>query len=77
LAEEEVKNLTAKKSRLEKDIKALFTSADTLAIQLEEKSNLTLIAKSKSMQKSSKDKRSELSTVQKLLDVKQHQLLNM
>jgi len=55
-----VKNLAAKKSRLKKDIEALSTSADALAMQAEEKSYLTLIAKSNSMCKSSKDKRSEL-----------------
>jgi len=58
-----------KKSRLEKDIEALSTCAYTLTVQAKEKSNLTLIAKSNSMCKSSKDERSELSAVQKLLDV--------
>jgi len=75
LALEEVKYLTAKKSRLKKDIEALYICR--YAMQAEEKSNLTRIAKSNSMRKSSKDKKSELSTVQKLLDVKQQELLNM
>jgi len=74
---EEVKNLTAMKSRLEKDVEAPSKSADTLAMQVEEKSNLILIAKSNSMRRSSKNKRCELSTVRKLLDVKQQELLNV
>jgi len=56
LTEEGVKNLTAEKSMLKKDVEARSTSADVLAMQAEEKSNLTLIAKSNSMHKSSRTK---------------------
>ena len=77
MAEDEVKNLIAKKSRLEKDIEALIKSADTCAMQAEEQSDLTQVAKSNSMRKSSKEKRLQLSTVQKLLADKQQELLNI
>jgi len=77
LAEGEVKNLIAKKSRMEKDIEALVKSADAFAMQAEESSDLSLIAKSNSMRKSSKEKRVQLSTVQKQLADKQQELLNI
>ena len=56
MAEEELQSLTVKKSGLEKDITVLLKSADTYALQSEEKSDLTLVAKSRSMRKSAKEK---------------------
>ena len=46
---------------LQKDIAALAKSADMYAVQAEEKSDLTLVAKSSPMRKSSQDKVVELS----------------
>jgi len=77
LAEAEVQNVTAKKLRLEKDVAALSTSADKFAMQAEDKSDLTLVAKSNSLRKSAKEKTVELSAVVKLLTDKQQELLNM
>lgn len=73
--EEEVQHLITKKSRLEKDIAALVKSADNYAQQAEEKSDLTLVAKSNCMRKSSKEKSIELDTVTKLLTDKKQELL--
>ena len=70
-----MQHLTAKKARLEKDIAALVKSADNYATQAEEKSDLTLVAKSNSMRKSSKEKSIELATPTKLLDDKKQVLL--
>ncbi len=77
LAEETVKDLIAKKSRMEKDIEALVKSADAFAMQAEESSDLSLVAKSNSMRKSSKEKGVQLSAVHKLLADKQQELLNL
>ena len=71
-----MQNVTAKKLRLEKDVAALSTSAD-FAMQAEDKSDLTLVAKSNSLRKSAKEKTVELSAVVKLLTDKQQELLNM
>ena len=60
LAEDEVQSLNVKKSRLEKDIQALIKSADTFSMQVEENSDLTMVAKSNSMRRSAKEKTVEL-----------------
>lgn len=70
-----MQHLTTKKARLEKDIAALVKSADNYATQAEEKSDLTLVAKSNSMRKSSKEKSIELATLTKELDDKKQALL--
>jgi len=77
LAEETVKDLIAKKSRMEKDIEALVKSVTAFAMQAEESSDLSLVAKSNSMRKSSKEKGVQLSAVHKLLADKQQELLNL
>jgi len=77
LVEAEVQTLTTKKRRLEKDMNALAQSADTLATQAEAKSDLTLLAKSNSLRKSSKEKAIERATVEQLLAAKEQELLNM
>jgi hypothetical protein len=53
--EQELKDLIAKKSRLQTDMIHLAKSADSLAFQAEQKSDLTLIAQSNAMRKSSSD----------------------
>lgn len=70
-----MQHLTTKKARLEKDIAALVKSADNYVTQAEEKSDLTLVAKSNSMRKSSKEKSIELATLTKELDDKKQALL--
>jgi hypothetical protein len=59
---------------LKKLVQLLFVIA---ALQAEDKSDLTLVAKSNSMRKSAKEKAVELSTVLKLLADTQQELLNM
>lgn len=59
-----------------KDIDALDKSADAFAFEAEQKGDLTLIAKSNSMWKSSKEKSMELSSCGKLISVKQLELQN-
>ena len=76
LVEDEVKDLNTKKARLQKDINALAKSADSFALQAEQKGDLTLIAKSNCMRKSAQEKSTELSTCLQLLSDKQLELLN-
>lgn len=76
LVEAEVQTLTLKKLRLEKDMNALAQSADTVASQAESKSDLTLLAKSNSLRKSSKEKAIERATVEQLLAAKEQELLS-
>jgi len=73
---DELKELNAKKARLEKDIDALAKSADSLAVQAEQKGDLTLIAKSNSMRKSAKEKTTELPKLLQLITEKQLEFQN-
>jgi len=73
---DELKEVNAKKARLEKDIDALAKSADSLAVQAEQKGDLTLIAKSNSMRKSAKEKTTELPKLLQLITDKQLEFQN-
>lgn len=68
--EEEIKNLNVKKRKIESDIAALNRSADSFADQAETKGDLTLIAKSNSMRKTSKEKVIELSKIEQTIAAK-------
>jgi hypothetical protein len=74
--EQELKDLIAKKSRLETNMIHLAKSADSLAFEAERKSDLSLIAQSNAMRKSSNDKCAELPKLQQLIADKQLELQN-
>jgi hypothetical protein len=74
--EQELKDPIAKKSRLETDMIHLAKSADSLAFEAERKSDLTLIAQSNAMRKSSNDKCAELPKLQQFIADKQLELQN-
>ena len=76
LVEDEVKDLNTKKARLQKDLDALTKSADTFALQAEQKGDLTLIAKSNSLRKSAKEKSTELSNCLQVISDKLLELQN-
>ena len=67
-------DLKKKKARFEKDVYALAKSADSFALQAEQKSDLTLIAKSNFMRKSAKEKSTKLSNCLLLIIAKQLEL---
>jgi hypothetical protein len=74
--EQELKDLIAKKSRLETNMIHLAKSADSLAFEAERKSDLSLIAQCNAMRKSSNDKCAELPKLQQLIADKQLELQN-
>lgn len=77
LVDDELNELTAKKARLLKDIDALVKSADSFALQAETKGDLTLIAKSNALRKSSQEKSTtELPKLLQLITDKQLELQN-
>ena len=76
LLEQELQDLIAKKARIETDMQHLAKSADSFALKAEEKSDLTMIAKSNAMRKSANDKSAELPKLQQCIKDKQLELQN-
>lgn len=74
LLEQELKDLIAKKARIETDMQHLAKSADSFAFKAEENCDLTLIAKSNAMRKSANVKSAELPKLQQLISDKQLEL---
>ena len=73
---DELNALKEKKKCLETDIAALVKSADSFALKAEDTRNITFIAKSNSLRKSSKDKSGELTKVMKAIEEKQDSIRN-
>jgi tellurite resistance protein len=69
--------LKVKKQRLQKDVDALFRSADDLADKAEKSHSVTCITKSNSLRRSGKEKVSEIQELEQQLDAKLLEMKNI